>query len=116
MESAPGAGEEEGEDSGKIRQDPGQRKKKTFRLDTVALWEICKFQKSISFLIRQLPFVRWVREITQQMRGDLRFQAMALLTLQEAVEAYIMNLFEDANLCAIHGKHITLMSKDFQLT
>ena len=48
------------------------------------------------------------------MRGSLRFQEMALLALQEAAEAYIV-IFEDANLCVIHGKHITLMPKDIQL-
>ena len=94
---------------------PGQRRKRSFRPGTVALWDICKFQKSTSFLIRKLLFVRWVRDITQQMSGDLWFQAMALLTLQEAAEMYIVNFFENANLCAIHGKHITLMPKDIQL-
>ena len=51
----------------------------------------------------------------QQLWGNLRFQLMALLALQEAVEAYIINLFQDANLRAIHGKCITLMPKDIQL-
>ena len=81
----------------------------------VALWKIRKFQKSTLFLIRKLPFVRWVREITQQIWGNPRFQAMALLALQEAAEVYVINLFDDTNLCAIHGKHITVMPKDIQL-
>ena len=90
-------------------------KRRQFRLGTVALWEICKFQKSTSFLIRKLPFVRWVREIVQEQWGNLRFQALALLILQEMAEAYIINLFEDAKLCAVHAKHITFMPKDIQL-
>ena len=60
---------------------PGQGRKRRFRPGTVALQEICKFLKSTSFLIRKLPFARWVREITKQMGGNLRFQAMALLAL-----------------------------------
>ena len=40
---------------------------------------------------------------------------MALLALQEEAEAYIVNLFEDANLCAIHAKRVKLMPKDIQL-
>ena len=40
---------------------------------------------------------------------------MALLALQEAVEAYVVNLCEDANLCAVHAKRVTLMSKDIQM-
>ena len=59
--------------------------------------------------------MRWVREIAQQPWGDLRFQAMALLTLQKATEAYIANLFKDAHLWAIHSKLITIMPKDIQL-
>ena len=43
------------------------------------------------------------------------FQAMALPALQEAAKAYMVNLFDDANLCAIHGKCITVMPKDIQL-
>ena len=66
----------------------------------------------MGFLIHKLPFVRWVQQITQQQRGDLHFQATALLVLQEAVEAYVVNLFEDANLCAIHAKSIRVMPKD----
>ena len=81
----------------------------------MALREICKFKKSTSFFFRKPPFVRWVREITQQLWGHLRFQAMDLLTLQEVAEAYIINLFEDANLSAINSKQITVMPKDIQL-
>ena len=66
----------------------------------------------MGFLIRKLPFARWVREITQAQRGNLNFQAMAL---QEAAETYIINLFKDTNLCAIHAKKVVLMTKDVQL-
>ena len=90
------------------RQPPGLEKgrKGRYRPGTVALHEIRKFQKCTS---------RWVREITQQIWGNLKFHAMALLAMQEAAEAYIINLFDDVNLCAIHGKCITVMSKDIQL-
>jgi hypothetical protein len=55
-------------------------------------------------LIRKLPFQRLVREIADEFKNDLRFQGSAILALQEASEAYLVSLFEDANLCAIHGK------------
>ncbi|OXB52684.1 UNVERIFIED_CONTAM: hypothetical protein H355_011872 [Colinus virginianus] len=35
--------------------------------------------------------------------------------LQEASEAYLVGLFEDTNLCAIHAKRVTIMPKDIQL-
>ena len=35
--------------------------------------------------------------------------------LQESVEAYVVGLFEDCNLCAIHAKRVTIHPKDIQL-
>ena len=66
-------------------------------------------------LIRKLPFNRLVREITQDFKTDLHFQAQAIGALQEAAEAYLVGLFEDTNLCVIHAKHVTIMPKDLQL-
>ena len=74
-----------------------------------------KYQKSTELLIRKLPFQRLVREIAQDFKTDLRFQSHAVLALQEASEAYLVGLFEDTNLCAIHAKRVTIMPKDIQL-
>jgi histone H3/H4 len=70
--------------------------------------EIRKYQKSTELLIRKLPFQRLVREIAQDFKTDLRFQSSAILALQEASEAYLVGLFEDTNLCAIHAKRVTI--------
>jgi histone H3 len=86
-----------------------------FRPGTVALREIRKYQKSTELLIRKLPFQRLVRELAQDFRNDLRFQSSAVLALQEASEAYLVGLFEDTNLCAIHAKRVTIMPKDILL-
>jgi histone H3/H4 len=85
------------------------------RPGTVALREIRKYQKCTSNLIRKLPFQRLVREIAQDLTSDVRFQSTAMWTLQEAAEAYLVALFEDTNLCAIHAKRVTIMPKDIQL-
>ncbi|KAF7028154.1 hypothetical protein CFC21_040117 [Triticum aestivum] len=77
--------------------------------------EIRKYQKGSELLIRKLPFQRLVREIAQVFKIDLRFQSHAVLALQEAAEAYLVGLFEDTNLCAVHAKHVTIMSKDVHL-
>ena len=74
----------------------------------MALREIRKFQKSTDLLIRKLPFQRLVREIVQDYKADIRFQSNAILALQEAAEAYLVGLFEDTNLCAIHAKRVTI--------
>ena len=86
-----------------------------FRPGTVALREIRRYQKSTELLLRKLPFQRLVREIAQDFKTDLRFQSSAIAALQEAAEAYLVGLFEDTNLCAIHAKRVTIMPKDIQL-
>ncbi|XP_014497047.2 histone H3.2 [Vigna radiata var. radiata] len=93
----------------------GVKKPHRFRPGTVALREIRKYQKSTELLIRKLPFQRLVREIAQDFKTDLRFQSSAVSALQEAAEAYLVGLFEDTNLCAIHAKRVTIMPKDIQL-
>ena len=93
----------------------GVKKPHRFRPGTVALREIRRFQKSTELLIRKLPFQRLVREIAAEFKNDLRFQSSAVLALQEAAEAYLVGLFEDTNLCAIHAKRVTIMPKDLQL-
>ena len=82
----------------------GIKKPHRYRPGTVALREI-----------RKLPFQRVVREIAGEFKSDLRFQSQAVLALQEAAEAYLVGLFEDTNLCAIHAKRVTIMPKDMQL-
>jgi histone H3 len=86
-----------------------------FRPGTVALRDIRKYQKSTKLLLRRLPFSRLVREICQERKTDLRWQATAMLAIQEAAEAYIVGLMEDANLCVLHAKRVTLMPKDIHL-
>ena len=93
----------------------GVKKPHRYRPGTVALREIRKYQKSTELLIRKLPFQRLVREIAQDFKTDLRFQSSAVLALQEASESYLVGLFEDTNLCAIHAKRVTIMPKDMQL-
>ena len=100
----------------------GVKKRYRYRPGTVALKQIRQYQKSTELLIRKLPFQRLVREIacdqdviTSPLCGKVRFQSAAIMALQEASEAYLVGLFEDSNLCAIHAKRVTIMPKDIQL-
>ena len=93
----------------------GLKKPHRFRPGTVAIREIRRYQKSTELLIKKLPFQRLVKEIAQNFKSDLRFQASAVIALQEATESYIVNLFQDTNLCAIHARRVTIMPKDMQL-
>lgn len=92
-------------------------KRKRYRPGTKALQEIRRYQKSTDLLLRKLPFSRVVREVAQQLYTGtpLRWQVSAIMALQEASEAFLVHLFEDANLCAIHAKRVTIMTKDIQL-
>ena len=86
-----------------------------YRPGTVALGVMRRYQKSTELLIRQLPFQHLVQEIGQDFKTDMHFQGAVIGALQEASEAYLVGLFEDTNLCAIHAKCVTIMPKDIQL-
>ena len=91
------------------------KKPHRYRPGTVAMREIRRYQKTTELLIRKLPFQRLVREIATEFKKDLRYHSPALDALQEASEAYLVGLFEDTNLCAIHAGRVTIMPKDIKL-
>ena len=93
----------------------GVKKPHKYRPGTVALREIRRYQKSTELLIRKLPFQRLVKEIALDYRTDLRFQSSAIMALQEGAEAFLVGIFEDTNLCAIHAKRVTILPKDMFL-
>merc|ERR1711934_91201 len=93
----------------------GDKKNRKWRAGTVALREVKRYQKSVKNLLPRAPFQRLVRSICSDMDHELRFQASALAALQEASEAYLVGLFEDTNLCAIHAQRKTVMKKDMEL-
>ena len=93
----------------------GVKKPHKWRPGTVTLRQIRKYQHSTELLIRKFPFQRLVREITYKLDKELRFQSTALLALQEAAEDYLVRMFEDVQLIAIHGRRVTIQAKDIQL-
>ena len=92
-------------------------KKRHYQPGTLALREIRRYQKSTDLLIRKAPFIRLVKEILHGKLGrtEIRMQRIAVEALQEAAKYYTTNLFDDANICALHAKRITLQPKDMQL-
>ena len=98
-----------------INKTGGIKKPHRFRPGTLVARQIRKYQKSTELLLRKLPFQRLVREIAHFKKQDVRFQSSAVMALQEASEAYLVGLFEDTNLCAVHGKRVTIMRKDVVL-
>ncbi|KAE8243173.1 hypothetical protein A4X06_0g6500 [Tilletia controversa] len=98
-----------------LRAAGGVKKPHRYKPGTVALREIRKYQKTTELCIRKLPFQRLVREISQDIKTDLRFQSGAIAALQEASEAYLVSVLSDANLAAIHAKRVTIKPKDLAL-
>ena len=80
-----------------------------------ALNEIRFYQKTHSLLIAKRAFLRLVKEITQDYKTDLRWQAVAVYNLQVAVESFLEQYFEMTNLCALHAKRVTIFPKDMFL-
>lgn len=96
------------------RQKPHRVRK--MRPGARALMEIRKYQQSHHLLLRKLPFARLVKEIADMfVPNALRWQSIAIMALQEAAEAYLVGLMEDANLCCIHAKRVTIFPRDIQL-
>ena len=105
--------------SSKYLQPPtGPRNKRRYKPGTVALREIRKYQIGTELLIRKLPFQRLVREVANNIAAGTRFpeglpwQPLAVVALQEAAEAYLVHIFDDSNLEAIHAKRVTIKAKD----
>ena len=95
----------------------GVKKPHRFKPRTVALQEICRYQKSTDLLIAMLPFSRLFREIAQDVGHhgyDYRFQSATIYALQEATEAYLVQFLDDTNLCTIHRKRVTITPKDMR--
>jgi len=94
------------------------KKPHRYRPGTVALHKIHRYQKSTDLILRKLPFQHLVCDIAQsfKIRGEVpRFQSTAVLALQEVSEAFLVGVFEDTNLCAIHAKCMTIMNRNMQL-
>ena len=69
----------------------------------------------MTLLLPRASFQRVVRSVCSEIDHDIRFQAQALMALQEAAEAYLVGVFEDANLCCIHANRVTIQKKDMAL-
>lgn len=113
-----------GSSTSRARVQPGDplphRRPHRYKPGTIALREIRRYQRSTDLLLLKLPFSRLVREVAMYILPShasegLRWQSQAIQALQEAAEAFLVHLFEDTNLCAIHAKRVTIMQKDIQL-
>lgn len=91
------------------------KKVRRYRPGSLALREIRQYQKSHELLLRKAPFIRLVKEISQDMRCQFRWERSAIEAIQHAAEGYLVTLFEDTNLATINNKRVTIMLKDLKL-
>jgi histone H3 len=96
-------------------QSQSAKKPQKFRVGTVALREIRKYQKSSELLLRKEPFRRMVRFISMGMNKDIRFQRRSIDAIQENLESFITSVLEEAYECVKHCGRVTLMTKDIVL-
>jgi histone H3/H4 len=100
----------------KTSKERHRRKEKRFRPGDRWRNEILQYQRSTDLLIRKLPFARLAKEITNDVNPhSFRWTVNAMEALQQASEAFLVQLFDDGNLCAIHAKRVTIMTRDLQL-
>ena len=103
----------------------GIKKPHRYQPGLLALREIRRYQQSTDCLIKRTPFNKLIKEISQEYRVcpdgpgtpsvQVRFQSTALAALQEAAENFLVGLFEDVNLLAVHAKRVTVMPRDIRL-
>ena len=97
----------------------GIKKAHQYQPGLVALREIRRYQQSTECLIKRTHFNKLVKEISQEYRVcpdgpgtpsvQVRFQSTALAALKEAAENFIVGLFEDVNLLAVHTRRVAIM-------
>ncbi|XP_062978205.1 uncharacterized protein LOC134395903 [Elgaria multicarinata webbii] len=81
-----------------------------------ALQLIHRYQKKASgMMLDKLPFLRFTKKLAHGFEWNLRFQTPAVLALKEASQAYLLELFEDWHLCALHAKRFTVSKSDVHL-
>ncbi len=93
----------------------GETHKRRARPGAKALREIKNYQRSTDSLLPRTAIRRMIKEITNRIMPDARYSSGAIAAVQECIESYMVGLFEDTNLCAIHARRVTIMTKDMKL-
>ena len=96
-------------------QDAGEHHKRRTRPGAKALREIKMYQRSTNTLIPRAPIQRIIKEITAKYKPDARYSYGAIEAVHQCVDAYMVGLFEDTGLCAIHARRKTIMTRDMRL-
>jgi len=100
----------------------GVKRPHRWKSGTVALREIRKYQKSTDLQFQKAPFRRLVREILGDIQGVHlddstigRVSGAAMMALQEAAEAFTVELFQVTNTATVAAKRSTVLPRDMDL-
>jgi histone H3 len=105
------------EEKKKFFKDGHTVSRKSFDIRNKPLKRMMEKKNTEELCIRRLPFQRLVKDIVLAYNYEkpFRFTPHALQALHVASEDYLVALFEDSYLCALHAKRVTLMKKDMVL-
>ena len=93
----------------------GETQKRRTRPGAKALREIRKYQRSTDSIVPRAPLQRIIKEITGKYMPDARYSMGAIEAVHQCIEAYMVGLFEDTGLCAVHARRKTIMTRDMRL-
>ena len=95
----------------------GMKKSYKFKPGTVSLRQIKHYQKQTGhcFNIPKAPFIRLIREVTQDYKTDMRLSRDCINIIHMDAENYLVDLLRDSNLQAIHAKRVRVMPSDIQM-
>mmetsp|Transcript_4392 Transcript_4392/g.8807 ORF Transcript_4392/g.8807 Transcript_4392/m.8807 type:complete len:104 (+) Transcript_4392:340-651(+) len=83
--------------------------RKRYKTGTLTLLEIRKYQKTRQLLFKKIPFYKLIRLITNKYSGmEFKWSSNSIFLLQEAFENFLTLFLIDCNICAIHGKRVTI--------
>ena len=92
-----------------------KKKYRRFKPGQLALKEIKYYQKKPGFIIPISAIRRLCLEIGYKFKQNISFQMHAYRLLQEAAEWYLVRVFKDTNLLAIHARRVTTSLRDMML-
>ena len=79
-----------------------------------ALQEICELQTTYKDILPFAPFARLTRELSQDL-VEMRFTREAIQAFRSGAEAYLLEIFEKANLACMRASRCTLQPKDIHI-
>lgn len=86
-----------------------------YRPASAALREIRRFEQAVTPVFPKTALESIVGTVGDDVVEEAGIMPDATAALQEAAEAYVVELLKASGACALHGKRVTITVKDMQL-